>query len=424
MNIMRSQHRRGATHSLPPDPSDNLGLRRCRKLPQPPHYKPPTSPTMPLAKLKLRRDLINCSSATGSDPGVTSGRSRNQVSPVPRFSREHALLYQRSSLPGSPLRARPTGSAFLEHYVPPQSSLVSHRTKGSSQPDLSMGHTRRFPSITDITKPPFLEPTYSSDRLDSYSNYDQYYRTRQHQLQTRSEVVPLHQTRPVSSVPSASSYHRPSTATGTERDNVDHDPRSLFKKQLKYFVEERRDALDTVYNRRHLVDHGHLDHVRSQHDHQGGHHGGSDSDLNALMHLYSHPPDPTITPGRVPQAGYPAYQSVPQVYTSPVPPSSYGRQHGYEQHYHPHHMTSQQQLHHHRMRSKYSTSSPSLLGTSPTQGLPDMSSTSAIMGYTQAGILRRSPSPYGQRSVDFDLSQTTYVPHRSSFSYGSYDDYY
>lgn len=71
-------------------------------------------------------------------------------------------------------------------------------------------------------------------------------------------------------------------------------PKVVFKNQLKYFVEERKNAL------------GYPTDLTPQR--------GSESDLNALLHLYSHPPDPVKE--RFPPAGAPTYQSVPQAYVA------------------------------------------------------------------------------------------------------------
>ena len=129
---------------------------------------------------------------------------------------------------------------------------------------------------------------------------------------------------------------------------------------IRYFVEERKSALG----------------LPADYEPQRG----SESDLNALLTLYSHPPDPVMDPRRAPPPGAPTYQGVPQAYTQPPTlPMMY----------------QQRRLRHQLGESSYyGGSSPSLLGVSPTASLPPTGIGSPY-GMPYAG----SPySGYGSRS--------------------------
>lgn len=185
-----------------------------------------------------------------------------------------------------------------------------------------------FPSVSEITRPPYMEPTFNS--VDKYDyNYDNYFRAKRDKLQPffiRS-APPSRSATPVNGYfssnltsnnpfipspppptlvstkttgPSASAVKdilkgTTNTTSTSATAATTADTKQLFKNQLKYFIEERKNELG----------------LGASYQPQTG----SESDINALLTLYSNPPDPVKA--KFPPPGMSAYQSVPQAYFDP-----------------------------------------------------------------------------------------------------------
>ena len=196
--------------------------------------------------------------------------------------------------------------------------------------------TSKFPSVSEITRPPFLDPSFNLIEKYEY-NFDNYFKAKRDLLQPfyRSSAPGSRSGTPTTNVslinpfisgtltppPCSSALSNTTLASGMLNNsgrisrnrpmsqatagNCDHtipdlegqeiSTKSKFKNQLKYFVEERKGELG--YN--------------STYQPQTG----SVTDVNTLMNLYSDPPDPVRS--RFPPPGVSAYQSVPQSYFDP-----------------------------------------------------------------------------------------------------------
>ena len=162
-----------------------------------------------------------------------------------------------------------------------------------------LGCCKRFPSLSDVTRPPFLDPSYNL--IDKYDyNYDNYYRSKREQIARPYWTSSAAPSRPVTPADINTS---PGIHTSKYVDT--DDPKAAFKNQMKYFVQERKQALGgtSAYL-------GHSGAPYTSAGILGETQTGSESDLNALLHLYSHPPDPVRD--KFPPPGVASYQSIPQ----------------------------------------------------------------------------------------------------------------
>lgn len=222
------------------------------------------------------------------------------------------------------------GSSFNRHQL-------LHR---NSDPALTMTGESKFPSVSEITRPPFLDPSFNLVEKYEY-NFDNYFKSKRDRLQPfyRSSAPGSRSGTPTTNVSLVNPFetgrltpqltgcgsalsnttltsgimnhnnsgrmsrNRPmSQATSGNCDHTIPDlkgqemsTKSKFMNQLKYFVEERK---------------GELGFTRTLEPQTG-----SVTDVNTLMNLYSDPPDPVKS--KFPPPGVPAYQSVPQSYFDP-----------------------------------------------------------------------------------------------------------
>lgn len=160
---------------------------------------------------------------------------------------------------------------------------------------------KKFPSFSDVTRPPFLDPTYNL--IDKYDyNYENYYRSKRDAI---SRPYWTSSTAPSRPVTPADINTSPGIHTSKYIDS--DDPKTAFKNQMKYFVQERKQALGGAGT---PGPYGGGYASGSTAGLMGETQTGSESDLNALLHLYSHPPDPVRD--KFPPPGVPTYQSIPQ----------------------------------------------------------------------------------------------------------------
>lgn len=240
------------------------------------------------------------------------------------------------------------------------SSIGGTSITGTTIANNANNTTKQFPSVSEITRPPFMEPTYNSVDKFEY-NYDNFYKARRDKLQPffrYSSAPPSRSTTPVNGffassinnfasiannnpfmttghsmtppppasicssgtlaghllnkttgltstgkvVAANNANQQPSslvnpnlTSKNVNLNNLNTDTKQMFKSQLKYFIEERKGQLG----------------MGSSYQPQTG----SESDVTALLNLYSNPPDPVK--GKFPPPGASTYQSVPQAYFDP-----------------------------------------------------------------------------------------------------------
>ena len=242
------------------------------------------------------------------------------------------------------------------HHHPSSSIATTTSVASTTNATTNVNSSKQFPSVSEITRPPFMEPTYNC--VDKYDyNYDNFYRAKRDKLQpffryspapppsrsttpvndllsnafpggTKNPFIPttisVTPPPPGSSICSKTTSVRDTTTAltssgkvvaannqvghehernsdvnpslGGKNVNVNHgDTKQLFKKQLKYFIEERKGELGMPASFQPQT--------------------GSESDVTALLNMYSNPPDPVKA--KFPPPGASTYQSVPQAYFDP-----------------------------------------------------------------------------------------------------------
>lgn len=326
------------------DVCNNANCRCCNPPWDPglPGLTATSAPTVTSSVPDLRSALAGGSSyrATTNAYGACNASRHGHVS----GSHMYHHLYSRHSSPPPPV-------SMLLHCDTCTNKQLTNCTHLSApsvatSTSATVGGAAQFPSVSEITKPPFLEPTYNL--IDKYDyNYDNYFKSKRDKLRPFFRSAPPSRSVTPNGLTVMSSYLTSSSTpvpplinnsssatvqstlnkaagTGTltinpsssatiastgstsivpaianNKEIVD-SPKVVFKNQLKYFVEERKNALAT----------GALGQGpgASVSVHRAG--GGSESNINALLNMYSNPPDPVKS--KFPPAGASTYQSVPQ----------------------------------------------------------------------------------------------------------------
>lgn len=413
-----------------------IQLRNQRNLPQKPLNKHPMSPTIPIAKLRLLKEL-------NLKENQTNGLTRNSTmynlntmnnyggawpqrnanfydsrygSQLNQFGQPTGFSRYSHSLPNSPSK-RPMHNYYnqhltqqLNHQITPRhlSSIPNYQpvdcyTVGAN--GVLSAHGSRFPlgtlpplssssphspqtnlslpSYSQITRPSFLDGQYSH-RTGLYNPllYDK-------QLQRLKQRIPVCKSAPLSSIvanslPTTNQFNTHDAVTGLPRRRhttasaltksslspktvnlgtghrnpstlldgtieQEDSPLTAMRKEIKYFVDERKRQLEqgaldinnlnslTVPNTisgKYLGSNSNLSNSTALYNDQSppsGSHlqtspnlastlaqnrynylSSSESDLNALLHMYSYPPDPVLD--RQVPAGASVYQRLPQYY--------------------------------------------------------------------------------------------------------------
>ena len=363
-----------------------------------------------------------------------------------------------------------SGSHMYQHLYsrhgssppPPLSSLLHCDTCTSNQltncthlSTASVDTSKKFPSVSEITKPPFLDPTYNLIEKYDY-NYDNYFKSKREKLfrpffrsappsrsvtpdgltvisnYLTSSSTPVPQLinnlsatnngttvikssaggggpsgnsltiNPSSSATIASTGSTSIVPAIANNKEIIDSPKVVFKNQLKYFVEERKNALQAANNSASCCPSRSNDYYGKGISNNGLNYsssgvdsnqisttvGGSESNINALLNMYSNPPDPVKS--KFPPAGASTYQSVPQGCIDPSSvtcftplPSSLLHHHLHQQQ-HAHH---QHQQHNSLIGRRHSFNGPLGVGTSAN------SSSSNYFSHHHPSY-RPSPSPY------------------------------
>lgn len=415
-----------------------IQLRSQRNLPQKPLNKHPMSPTIPIAKLRLLKELnlqdnhnqqnsLTRNSTMynlnnyGGGGSIWSQRNAMYDPRYSQFGQQTGLSRYSSSLPNSPSK-RPIHNYYNQHltqqlnhqmtprhlssipnYQPldcytvgangvlsahgprfPLGTLPPLNSTSPHSPQTNLSLPRDYlPSHSQITRPPFLDGQYSH-RTGLYNPllYDK-------TLQRLKQRIPVCKSAPLSSIvanslPSTNQFNTHDAVTGLPRRRhttasaltksslspkmvnlgtghrnpstlldgtieQEDSPLTAMRKEIKYFVDERKRQLEqgaldinnlntlTVPNTvagKYLGSNSNLSNSTAIFNDQSplsGTHlqtspnlastlaqnrynylSSSESDLNALLHMYSYPPDPVLE--RQVQAGASVYQRLPQYY--------------------------------------------------------------------------------------------------------------
>lgn len=180
-------------------------------------------------------------------------------------------------------------------------------------------------------------------------------------------------------------------AIANNKEIID-SPKVVFKNQLKYFVEERKNALaanSLLNNANQCCPSRSNDYYKnsgnitcsSVNNSTGAPVGGSESNINALLNMYSNPPDPVKS--KFPPPGASTYQSVPQGCIDPSSVTCFTPLPSSLLH---HHQQQQQQQHNSLIGRRHSFNGPLGVGTSAN-------SSSNYFSHHHSSY-RPSPSPY------------------------------
>ncbi|KAK4336521.1 hypothetical protein RND71_044237 [Anisodus tanguticus] len=401
------------------DQNEMPNLRNQRHLPLQPLNKHPMSPTLPIAKLRLCRELnlkdpkLALNQQHNLQPNSLSTRNStmynlnggiwpkrnlmmNDVSYNPYYNQGFnqigsAMSKYSNSLPSSPSK-RPYGQRTFNHSLPgyqpldcftvgANGILNSHGSRFpvgtfplnnmTTNPYLinnNSSKTCSLPSYSQITKPSFLDNTFTHRNFSC--NPALYDKT----LQKLKKRIPICKSAPVSSIlvnslPSANQFSTHDAITGlprrrkntaslskstllpktglnngitsyndTDLINQEDSPLAQMRKEIKYFVDERKRQLEegsldssnrylntnninnssslNASNQSPIIGqinstlHSDSNNLINTSIQNSNYLSNSESDLNALLHMYSYPPDPVLA--RTPLPGASNFQRIPQ----------------------------------------------------------------------------------------------------------------
>lgn len=342
--------------------------RARRYLPSEPLNKHPTSPTLPVAKLRLLTDLFG-------NRDLRKSTRPQSVSPTPwRTNSDRPAM----SLPGTPIRSNGYYSPSLDRPVnlyrgsvpkmsttsnllalsppslPSLPSYFSHHDRYGSSGYLTGHNTAAYPSSSSSHRNnQYNNPNYYSNNSVNQSYYNQH-----PEYASQSDYGQHHKYPPTHSYSTDPAFRRSNYSSGYHHHksglpeqylrsrsyviaNQNSSLRDAIKNELKHYADDRKRntnsdlvPLDPLFSSTPTASSSYINRYpnyrhryptssslyRSHHPHgydmaihgHAPHHHRSESDLNALLDLHSDPPDPWLE--KSPPPGVPIVQGVPQMY--------------------------------------------------------------------------------------------------------------